>query len=63
MVILELTQAKNLDNLLIKYGQKIDVVLKLTVSLETIKKRMSGWQLTTFNESYENKIKEGILKN
>ena len=29
-------------------------------NIETIKKRMSGWQLTTFNESYENKIKEGI---
>ena len=39
-----LTQAKNLDNLLIKYGQKIDVVLKLTVSLETIKKRISERQ-------------------
>ena len=29
-------------------------------NIETIKKRMSGWQLTNFNESYENKIKEGI---
>ena len=34
-------QAKNLDNLLKKYDQKIDIVLKLTVSLETIKKRIS----------------------
>ena len=33
-----LNQAKNLDNLLKKYKQKIDVVLKLSVSLETIKK-------------------------
>tara|TARA_Y100001970_G_scaffold277751_1_gene382433 strand:- start:301 stop:567 length:267 start_codon:yes stop_codon:yes gene_type:complete len=29
-------------------------------NLEEIKKRMSGWQLTTFNESYNNKIKEGV---
>ena len=36
-----LNQAKNLDNLLIKYNQKIDIVLKLSVSLETIKKRIS----------------------
>ena len=36
-----LIQAKNLDNLLKKYNQKIDIVLKLSVSLETIKKRIS----------------------
>ena len=36
-----LIQAKNLNNLLKNYGQKIDVVLKLTVGLETIKKRIS----------------------
>ena len=35
-----LNQTKNLDNLLIKYDQKIDVALKLVVSLETIKKRI-----------------------
>ena len=35
-----LNQAKNLDLLLNKYDQKIDIVLKLTVSLETIKKRI-----------------------
>ena len=35
-----LIQAKNLDNLLKKYNQKIDIVLKLSVSLETIKKRI-----------------------
>ena len=35
-----LAQAKNLDHLLEKYGQKIDIVLKLSVSLETIKKRI-----------------------
>ena len=33
-----LTQAKNLHNLLKKYKQKIDIVLKLSVSLETVKK-------------------------
>ena len=36
-----LNQAKNLDTLLKKYNQKIDIVLKLDVSLETIKKRIS----------------------
>jgi len=35
-----LNQAKNLDNLLKKYNQKIGIVLKLSVSLETIKKRI-----------------------
>jgi len=37
-----LSQAKYLESLLKKYGQKIDLVLKLSVSLETIKKRISG---------------------
>ena len=35
-----LIQAQNLDNLLKKHNQKIDVVLKLVVSLDTIKKRI-----------------------
>ena len=35
-----LIQAKNLDNLLRKYKQKIDIVLKLSVSLDTVKKRI-----------------------
>ena len=35
-----LNQVKNLENLLKKYKQKIDIVLKLSVSLETIKKRI-----------------------
>ena len=35
-----LIQAKNLDNLLEKFDQKIDLVLKLSVNLETIKKRI-----------------------
>ena len=34
-------QAKNLDKLLKKYNQQIDIVLKLSVGLETIKKRIS----------------------
>ena len=36
-----LIQAKTLNELLNKYNQKIDLVLKLSVSLETIKKRIS----------------------
>ena len=36
-----LNQAKNLDNLLKKYSQKINLVLKLSVSLEIIKRRIS----------------------
>ena len=36
-----LIQVKNLETLLFKYDQKIDFVLKLSVSLETIKKRIS----------------------
>ena len=35
-----LTQARNLNNLLKKYDQKIDLVLKLSVSLNVIKKRI-----------------------
>ena len=35
-----LLQAKNLDFLLKKYDQKIDIVLKLSVSLNTVKKRI-----------------------
>jgi predicted Fe-S protein YdhL (DUF1289 family) len=30
-------------------------------NLENIKKRLSGWQLESFNESYEYKINNGIL--
>jgi len=37
-----LHQAQNLDDLLEKYQQKIDLVLKLSVSLDSIKKRISG---------------------
>ena len=35
-----INQATNLDILLKKYKQKIDIILKLSVSLETVKKRI-----------------------
>ena len=35
-----LNQAKNLENLLRKYDQKIDMVLKFSVSLETVSRRI-----------------------
>ncbi len=45
-----LTQASNLDLLLKRYEQKIDIVLKLSVSLETIKKKnfrkTNSWKKT-----------------
>jgi len=37
-----LSQAENLNKLLSKYNQKIDVVIKLKVSLDVIKKRITG---------------------
>ena len=40
-----LVQAKNLDYLLKKYNQKIDIVLKLNVSLDTVKKRITERQM------------------
>ena len=52
-----LSQAENLDKLLSKYNQKIDIVIKLKVSLDIIKKRITG-RLTcakcskTFNEFF-----------
>jgi adenylate kinase len=36
------TQAENLNKLLKKYNQKIDLALKLSVSLDVIKKRITG---------------------
>ena len=39
-----LSQAQNLDNLLKKNDQKINIVLKLSVTLETVKKRISERQ-------------------
>jgi adenylate kinase len=52
-----LAQAKNLNKLLFKYNQKIDIVIRLKVSLDVIKKRITG-RLTcskcskTFNEFF-----------
>jgi len=52
-----LSQAENLNKLLLKYKQKIDIVIKLTVSLDVIKKRITG-RLTcskcskTYNEFF-----------
>ncbi len=40
-------QANNLNNLLKKYDQKIDLVLKLNVSLDVIKKRITGRSVCT----------------
>jgi adenylate kinase len=37
-----IAQAENLNDLLSKYTQKIDIVMKLSVSLDLIKKRISG---------------------
>tara|TARA_B110000238_G_C15973855_1_gene372951 strand:+ start:116 stop:766 length:651 start_codon:yes stop_codon:yes gene_type:complete len=37
-----LSQAKNLNTLLVKYKQKIDLVIRLKVKLEVIKKRITG---------------------
>ena len=37
-----LPQAKNLNELLLKYNQKIDIVIRLKVSLDVIKKRITG---------------------
>ena len=39
-----LEQAKNLDKMLRSHGQKIDIVLKLSVTLATVKKRISERQ-------------------
>ena len=67
-----LSQAQNLDYLLKKYDQKIDIVLKLSVTLETIKKRISERQIQEKRaddnaeiavkrfETYENSIKPVI---
>ena len=68
-----LNQARNLDRLLKKYNQKIDLVLKLSVSLKTIKKRISERQgiekraddnqeiaIKRYND-YENNIKPVVI--
>ena len=40
----KLIQARNLENLLNKYDQKIDIALKLSVSLNTIKEFYEGFR-------------------
>ena len=37
-----LSQAENLNKLLLKYNQKIDIVIRLKVSLDIIRKRITG---------------------
>jgi adenylate kinase len=37
-----LSQAENLNKLLLKYDQKIDIVIRLKVTLDVIKKRITG---------------------
>ena len=44
-------------NIWILYETKDDLKSN---NLETIRKRLSGWQLDSFNESYEYKIKNGL---
>ena len=51
-----LIQAKNLDNVLKKFDQKIDIVLKLSVSLKTIKKRISERKYLEKREDDSEKI-------
>ena len=67
-----LSQAKNLNNLLEKHDQKIDIVFKLSVKLETIKKRILEKKILEKREddseevaikrfqTYENNIKPVI---
>ena len=52
-----LPQAENLNQLLVKYDQKIDLVIRLKVSLDTIKKRIVGRMVcskcgNTYNEFF-----------
>ena len=68
-----LSQAKNLNNLLSKYNQKPDAVLRLKVSLDVIKKRITGRLICskctkTFNKFFSpppnnmSCCKDGILQ-
>ena len=60
-----LSQAENLNKLLLKYKQKIDLVIRLKVSLDIIKKRISGRMVcskcgNTYNEFFNPPDKESI---
>ena len=54
MVVEEIIDEKKIGNLkkLVMNGNQI--------ILDEYKKRLSGWQLESFNESYEYKIKNGM---
>ncbi len=56
-------QAKNLDTLLSKYDQKIDLVLKLSVSLETVKKRIAERQALEKREDDSEEVAVKRYKN
>ncbi len=44
-----------------KHGKKkIRLMIGKKNNLEAIKKRLSGWQLESFHESYEYKINNGV---
>ena len=52
-----LSQAENLNSLLLKHGQRIDIAIRLEVSLDTIKKRITGRVIcskcgNTYNEYF-----------
>lgn len=51
-----IAQAKNLEKLLAKYNQKIDLVLKLSVNLKTIKKRISERKILENRKDDNNEI-------
>ena len=44
-----LSQAENLNKLLFEHGQKIDLVIRLRVSIDTIKKRITGLNLIFYS--------------
>ena len=52
-------KSRKCENLRIWKLEKTSVEWKKT-NLKMIKERLSGWQLKSFNESYEYKIKNGI---
>ena len=60
-----ITQAEGLSNLLAKYDQKISIVIKLKVSLEAIKKRITGRVIcslcgTIYNEFFNPPNKDNM---
>ena len=51
--------ARTNEEKIIWKGEKTTITWK-DENLKILIKRMSGWQLDTFKESYENKIKTGV---